>query len=510
MDFLFHKALCNLPSELWPKNRYTQALFREVQKNNRGYQTDKNLDVDIFNDANKLVIEEDVTFFDENKYSALVGDHRLYYVALKEFRGIRDNRSSLNPFLSSLSSSQSDKEQPYFGISFSKDGCPISTVVLGQNGSRKTSFYSAIELLTTGSMTIATKRGYVGGENLYRFIRNVFAKNDPKVAIGVGEHDYNIELSGKQLNHAKIALKDLECNPFFCSESDINIFEVSGQTIENYIEDLVGLNEVNCALRLIESSSNKLRIRLNKWIEESRTLSPLSENYANIFEDYKKSKERLDQEKEYINNISEQLTQFKSRTKQEIFEKIRPFVETIMEQHYSLQKQMVEIAPQNRLIDGYLYKKDSSDKIDPRHYFNNFRFKIYIISYRVAIALFLMKTYNIRFPLVFDDVFESSDFINRTGIDKFIKAILQSYIEIVGDDHMLQIIFFTQDEVLATGVFRGLNDNGHSVSLVNLFSIEEADNNDYQSLQDIKPKTEPSTRIDGFINLCDTIKSIKY
>lgn len=117
----------------------------------------------------------------------------------------------------------------------------------------------------------------------------------------------------------------------------------------------------------------------------------------------------------------------------------------------------------NKLFNGKLRVKDSNMQLNPREYFNNFRFKLYLISIRIAVAFHIMKQRKISFPLLFDDVFDSSDFNNRLQTEKFFRKIREIYKDLKIGDSPLQLMFFTQDEVIAESIFEGLAFDEHDI-----------------------------------------------
>lgn len=54
----------------------------------------------------------------------------------------------------------------------------------------------------------------------------------------------------------------------------------------------------------------------------------------------------------------------------------------------------------------------------PRECLNTFRFTLYVVALKIALACAAMQIARIAFPIVLDDVFDASDFNNRTGIDR--------------------------------------------------------------------------------------------
>lgn len=136
----------------------------------------------------------------------------------------------------------------------------------------------------------------------------------------------------------------------------------------------------------------------------------------------------------------------------------------------------------NSLIE-FTKTDQNTETFTPREFFNSFRFKIYCLGLKIAIA-FSIKTYmNFNFPLVMDDVFYSSDFTNREKVEEFMRILYEVHDETFKEnkDNMeLQVIFLTHDEML-------VNAAAHSVPIYKdvlygrLFDYREVTSNDERS-----------------------------
>lgn len=85
--------------------------------------------------------------------------------------------------------------------------------------------------------------------------------------------------------------------------------------------------------------------------------------------------------------------------------------------------------------------------IDPKKYFNSFRYKIFCGTIAIAIALASRKNTGINLPLILDDEFFASDIINRSEFENYFKQIILMYKEIT-PDLPFQFILFTHDELI--------------------------------------------------------------
>ena len=103
----------------------------------------------------------------------------------------------------------------------------------------------------------------------------------------------------------------------------------------------------------------------------------------------------------------------------------------------------------------------------PQEYYNSFRYKLYAVSFKIALALMEMKQKGIRVPLVIDDVFNASDFENNIRLEYFVHNIYKAY-EMMDKEIPLQLILLTHDEMVQTAFRKGANlieEDGNVVRL---------------------------------------------
>ena len=127
---------------------------------------------------------------------------------------------------------------------------------------------------------------------------------------------------------------------------------------------------------------------------------------------------------------------------------------------------------------------------NPRAYFNTFRFKMFAVSLKIACACCAKFIYKRNLPIIIDDVFNSSDFGNRLKMGHYIKRIHAAYHTVDSLLNMpLQIIFFTQDDIIATSVFHGLEDVKEEAKLIRLH-----DYHCFSSDKEMEDKDFPNNR----------------
>lgn len=378
-----------------------------------------------------------------------------------------------------------------------------SLVLLGSNGSGKTSLYSAIELVCTGK--IATERKHRTNTNAGRSHVKVSTNDSDigfKITLKTLCDKYNVlNYIGPDKSEANSNVLDLigriDLSPFFCSESDLAIFECSGKPITEYIDEICGLGEI---------------IRVKKLCEKLLDSDESSED----------DKNKIEQIAAFLTQLIPSLDSAIQEIRDTVLTQAQIILEKLLEDFTD------EVVVLNSLktvdgksyFDGLLRNKFTNELISPRNYYNNFRLKLYLICLRIGVAFYIMKRRKIQFPLIFDDIFDSSDFPNRIYTKKLFSKILNLYSTLRISSKMLQIIFFTQDEVIAESVFNGIcteiNENERKEDSINqkrqfvyksgtailgrLFFPEEVEETD---------RIKIGRKI-SFNNLYDSIKKRKY
>lgn len=92
----------------------------------------------------------------------------------------------------------------------------------------------------------------------------------------------------------------------------------------------------------------------------------------------------------------------------------------------------------------------------PQEYLNTFRFKLYCVALKIALALSKMKERRISAPIVIDDIFNASDFENTLKLEQFVYTIFKTYDEVLQTRLSLQLILLTHDEMVQGAFRRGI------------------------------------------------------
>lgn len=106
----------------------------------------------------------------------------------------------------------------------------------------------------------------------------------------------------------------------------------------------------------------------------------------------------------------------------------------------------------------------------PQNYLNTFRFKLYCVTLKIALAFSKMKERRISVPIVIDDIFNASDFENTMKLEQFVYTIYKTYDEVLKDDKPLQLILLTHDEMVQGAFRRGIKLRIDELGKVQLFN----------------------------------------
>lgn len=145
---------------------------------------------------------------------------------------------------------------------------------------------------------------------------------------------------------------------------------------------------------------------------------------------------------------------------------------------------VVNYSDNNLQINLRLKEDNSVDPFSPHRYLNTFRFKLFAVALKISLACTAKLIYKENWPIIIDDVFDSSDFNNRIHINRFIQQIVTKYNKLLNDteertnQYPFQIIFFTQDDVIGSAVFEGLKKSKEPSRLCRIhhlgsFSLKE-------------------------------------
>lgn len=225
------------------------------------------------------------------------------------------------------------------------------------------------------------------------------------------------------------------------------------EDIEKQLQSMYGLLED--ALKSCDNNKDSgLLTALDKLFNEKHNMV---EKYGRgLFGESftKKTTEELDILQNIINQI-----RLKERNIVEQFAKERfAMIQDILEIFSNMEGELY--IPSDLPSDKLRFEVKSSKKSEnyfhatPQEYYNSFRFKLYAVSFKVALALMEMKLKEIRVPIVIDDVFNASDFENNLRLEQFVYNIYKAY-DSLHFEEPLQLILLTHDEMVLNAFRKG-------------------------------------------------------
>ncbi|WMN06117.1 hypothetical protein QYS48_31655 [Marivirga arenosa] len=117
-------------------------------------------------------------------------------------------------------------------------------------------------------------------------------------------------------------------------------------------------------------------------------------------------------------------------------------------------------AIEKEIITATLIDQKTGKSITPDRYFNTFRYKLFCLMVSLSLALANRKIYQVNLPFVLDDLFSSSDFVNKNSFSRFFSKIILLFQEHTPEMD-LQFILFTHDDV----IFRNAMDSITEIAL---------------------------------------------
>lgn len=167
----------------------------------------------------------------------------------------------------------------------------------------------------------------------------------------------------------------------------------------------------------------------------------------------------MEQRVKDIDDVKSTITTFKQAILSEFIKEFKQFVESILTEFSELDT--FALKTDNRVYVSIEAKdyQGNSFSAKPNEYLNSFRFVLYCVSLKLALAFWQMKKNKTITPIVIDDVFDASDFENSLKLEKFVYEIYRAYAMMAGREGIiipLQLIVLTHDQLMKTSFERGL------------------------------------------------------
>lgn len=139
-------------------------------------------------------------------------------------------------------------------------------------------------------------------------------------------------------------------------------------------------------------------------------------------------------------------------------DKLNDFVKKVLD-YYCDQGEVFNVKSTANSFDVKISVTDKQGRTfttTPRKYLNTFRFRLYAVLLKIALAFFYMKENNCLAPIVIDDVFNASDFENSVSLSTFVSKIYEVYQEVIDSSKPLQLVILTHDEMVVNAFQRGV------------------------------------------------------
>lgn len=376
--------------------------------------------------------------------------------------------------------------------------------MLGANGVGKSSLFNALEMAYLGKLFSARSRGISPKEDI-QYLKNI-AVVDPKQSVIIVETSDSYVSSRTSLDSDRF--NPISFPAFFCVAYDVE--KLARTFSPTYIASQLGFDDYLGILTLSQELHQSYLKRIDSYKEKKEKLERLIKQYDSEPDGFTSTEEFL-REKEKVEGRL-----FRMESKIPLLaldsDRISFFLKTL---DY-LKRRYIEYLSELMKIGEDVFDEIFSDyrgddisdvklKLDektiglnvslvaknpvsgniigevlPQNFLNTFRLKIFCVCLKISFAFCCKKIYNINSPIVIDDVFDSSDFQNREKINSFITHVFNAHYKLFGEKSPLQLIFFTQDDMIGDSVFKGICNFSPSegAKYSRIFNITEAEKQD--------------------------------
>lgn len=384
-------------------------------------------------------------------------------------------------------------------LDFTGKGNPVSSVYLGANGSGKTTLFASLEYLYLGHSEIAAAHGH--SDNVLDFFRSI---NISSEFISMEcETLLSKPCEGNRLNGYEIpAAFCSECDYFGISRDWNNFtpyvaYQIGYQFFWKLLQNLKDLEvffkfsteyqkrdslltTAKSTIKQLEKDSKDYKaiesyikgVKEERKVINMRFLASGGDKYYNDIYHFiiqiNKCKNFADNQNDFF-----QLLSFMERKWQEILNTIvnilKSVMPAVMESNLIKEKEKIKINENKGNLEIILSvtprnaDAQDMDEKNPVEYFNTFRLKLFCISLKLSLLACSKIFHKVNLPFFVDDIFDSSDFHHRASIGNFILRLLEAHDSVIANHSMideskmpLQIIFFTQDNIIGENVFNGI------------------------------------------------------
>lgn len=409
-------------------------------------------------------------------------------------------------YLSNARQYDPKEDNQFFKLNLSIDDNPVSCIYHGRNGSGKSTLFASLEYLLLGH----TNLGAYHGHDSKKYLETIGSTSEP-IVIGQTKSAYfAIEKSS--------GISGIEAS--FCSEYDV--YEITSRWNDAqslYVEKQLGINQL-VALRkildLIYRGSEKARnlTILRKNLKDLKNNASMSKPHKDDIKKDLELKRKQNNEKAKVimselsiinlhigdlalpdeshiqlKKVIEYLDGVLYNCLSSFCNRLNTIVPKMMQKHLlpgEVEGFDINLVGNNRIDVSLKINRSSIERGSktPSGYFNTFRLKLFCVAFKLALFCSAQEIHHINMPFIVDDIFDSSDFNNRSRINEFIEELVESYNSVIDSDlYPLQLIFFTQDTLIGENVYKGLRHAmkpGTRIKYARIFrpSEEKSDDSD--------------------------------
>lgn len=365
---------------------------------------------------------------------------------------------------------------------------PVSAIIMGNNGTGKSSLYCALERIGKGTCRLAELKGYDDFTRQSNFLKHANCEDEECEIQLIYDNSLFVQTSPDDIRHTGFTHE--AC---FCSEFDVQSME-KNENFTDFILSQIGLLPLK-----------ELTIRLDGAI--ALLSNEITGEEAKGDDGDKEKVESLKKRISLIRQLKSACEKNLNRYLADRFDDIRDMVTSILDVYLEKTDEtkesiIFELAGDVIRFEIKFETEGRSIAMPLRRYLNTFRFKLFIFALKLALGLFMKIDNGVDFPYVVDDMFDSSDFHNRVGIGDFFSATMKKHDELL-DSHIKkcssdkgltaakkrerisflrglrkpQLIFFTQDELIADSLFESLRQS-QQIRLTRLFNPDEVTEDD--------------------------------
>lgn len=168
------------------------------------------------------------------------------------------------------------------------------------------------------------------------------------------------------------------------------------------------------------------------------------------------AKEDLERVETYIGGtqmLMDAIKASRDKIRDELLQTYLPMCEEIMNR-FSPKDEIIDFQP----LDNSIQIRIRSSKVlpsgntvnfeaAPEEFYNTFRYKLYVVSLKIASLFAYMKNNGCNLPFVMDDIFTASDFDNSNKLVEFVRIVYKEYRKLFSKDEF-QLVLLTHDTVV--------------------------------------------------------------